>query len=116
MHFTALHHAAMRGHTPAALRLVAGGADVLAQTFDGYTPMDWAARNGHVPCLIALHEAAKRQEGPRSPPGCTVYYAPDGEIALKATRAAVAAEAVKGTHPQPRGHHPAQSPTVLGEG
>jgi len=77
--FTPLHHAAMRGHTKAAMRLVTVGADIYAQTLDGLTPLDWAARNGHVPCLTALHDAAQGC-APLQRPGSIAYFGEDGQI------------------------------------
>lgn len=61
--------------------LVSAGADIHAQTLDDLTPLDWAARNGHVPCLVALHDAAKHLESiPKQPPGSVTTFSRSGEV------------------------------------
>jgi ankyrin repeat protein len=42
-----LHQAAATGDTDVVKLLLAKGADVNAKEDDGWTPLHWAARNGH---------------------------------------------------------------------
>ncbi|KAI0521189.1 ankyrin [Xylaria bambusicola] len=53
---TALHEAALYGHTAVAKALLEHGADVNARSFTGYTPLTFAAENGHTETMLALIE------------------------------------------------------------
>ncbi|CAM9173251.1 unnamed protein product, partial [Phaeothamnion confervicola] len=54
---TALHHAARRGQTEAARRLLGFGAWLMTADNTGNSPLHLAARHGHAGCLelLAFH-------------------------------------------------------------
>ena len=45
---------AIRGEVTGIKTLLDAGADIEAETSDGYTPLHWAARKGHVDIVAAL--------------------------------------------------------------
>uniref|UniRef100_A0A7S0I2W8 Uncharacterized protein n=1 Tax=Hanusia phi TaxID=3032 RepID=A0A7S0I2W8_9CRYP len=46
----------MRGHTDTVRVLAEHGADLFARTAEGFTPMDWAERNGHIDTMLLLDD------------------------------------------------------------
>jgi hypothetical protein len=60
---TALHYAAARGHTEVCKVLLAFGAPVEAQNYDGLTPAQTAARSGHTQLSELLAGTAAGKKG-----------------------------------------------------
>lgn len=86
--WTALHNTAYKnpGNGPKIVAaLVAAGADVHAQTFDGYTPLHTAAASNHKAVARALIEAGANPE----------FRAPNGKTPLDLAREANAFETVE---------------------
>jgi ankyrin repeat protein len=51
---TALHLACQKGLLPMCKALLSRGADRMARDSDKWTPLHWAARNGHLSCVVML--------------------------------------------------------------